>query len=241
MSRQVLTLADLPPGVLTQIEAVALVASQTSAASALDAHEDAPHPHPGYLTRERADALYAPLAPVASTSINGKTGTVVLTADDVGALTEARAGLLYQAAGDYLTPAEADRRYAPAGDYLTGTEGDARYATPSRVIGHVVAHAGAGDPHPGYLTDARAGARYPSREDHDVLAARLEALVAVVGALQAVAGVLQDAVAGVQPRVGALEGQMGAGANGHYHPLETWRQTAKAVLPATVLEEAPAA
>jgi hypothetical protein len=42
-------------------------------------------------------------------------------------------------------------------------------------------------------------------------------------------------------RVTALEGQMGAGTNGHYHAMGTWRQTAKATLPATVLEEAPAA
>ena len=42
-------------------------------------------------------------------------------------------------------------------------------------------------------------------------------------------------------RVAALEGQMGAGANGHYHAMGSWRQTAKATLPATVLEEAPAA
>ena len=42
-------------------------------------------------------------------------------------------------------------------------------------------------------------------------------------------------------RVAALEAQMGAGANGHYHTMGTWRQTNKATLPATVLEEAPAA
>jgi hypothetical protein len=42
-------------------------------------------------------------------------------------------------------------------------------------------------------------------------------------------------------RVAALEGQMGAGANGHYHLMGTWRQTLKATLPATTLEEVPAA
>jgi hypothetical protein len=42
-------------------------------------------------------------------------------------------------------------------------------------------------------------------------------------------------------RVAALEGQMGAGANGHYHLMGSWRQTAKATLPATTLEEVPAA
>jgi hypothetical protein len=41
-------------------------------------------------------------------------------------------------------------------------------------------------------------------------------------------------------RVAVLEGQMSAGTTGHYHAMGSWRQTAKATLPAMVLEEAPA-
>lgn len=48
-------------------------------------------------------------------------------------------------------------------------------------------------------------------------------------------------VATLEGQVATLQAQMGAGTNGHFHAMGTWRQTAKATLPATVLEEAPAA
>lgn len=63
---------------------------------------------------------------------------------------------------------------------------------------------------------------------------------ATVDALTTRVSTLEGQVATLQSQVAALQGQMGSGATGHYHPMGTWRQTAKAVIPVTVLEEVAA-
>lgn len=71
---------DLRAGVLAAADPA------IAAASAVTAHEAKSDPHPQYLTQAEGDARYATAgasAPVSS--VNGKTGAVVLTASDVGA------------------------------------------------------------------------------------------------------------------------------------------------------------
>jgi hypothetical protein len=117
---------------------------------------------------------------------------------------------------------------------LTEAEGDARYA-PKTVVLAVQAQ-------------AQALPSYCTQEDADRLLAENRALAERASTLEALAdtlreqmGALREQAEALLGRVASLEGQMGAGANGHYHLMGTWRETQKATLPSTVLEEVPAA
>lgn len=99
-------------------------------------HIAAPDAHPRYLTPDEADELYQPLgAGGAVDSVNGQTGVVVLTAADVGALTQAQADVRY--------PQKTDSDPYPV--YATDVD--------------LAAHAAAGDPHPGYLLESLVDAK----------------------------------------------------------------------------------
>lgn len=104
----VLDAADV--GALTQTDADARYATPTSsttaATDAVAAHEAKADPHPQYLTPAEGDARYAPTGGGgggAVSSVNTKTGAVVLNAADVGAIPAGDITLI-----DVVTQAEYD-------------------------------------------------------------------------------------------------------------------------------------
>ena len=94
-------------------------------------------------------------------SVNGKTGTVVLTPEDLGVDSAGAASAViaqHEAAADphpqYLTETEADAKYATIGS--GGTGGD-----PAGTAAALLAdHESAADPHPQYLTQSEGDALY---------------------------------------------------------------------------------
>lgn len=112
------------------------------------------------------------------TSVNGKTDAVTLTAADVGAEaagTAAAALASHEAANDphpqYLTQTEADARYASSAaagvtsvnsqtGAVTLTAADVGAEQSGAAAAAIAAHEAAANPHPDYLTQAEADARY---------------------------------------------------------------------------------
>lgn len=107
-------------------------------------------------------------------SVNGKTGIVVLSPEDIGADSAGTASAVivqHEAASDphpqYLTKAEADAKYATIGS--GGTGGDPA-GTAAALL---AAHEAAADPHPQYLTQSEGDAQYtPTRADRSGILAR---------------------------------------------------------------------
>ena len=94
-------------------------------------------------------------------SVNGKTGIVVLSPEDLGADSAGAASAVivqHEAAADphpqYLTETEADAKYAPIGS--GGTGGDPA-GTAAALLS---AHEAAADPHPQYLTQSEGDVLY---------------------------------------------------------------------------------
>ena len=94
-------------------------------------------------------------------SVNGKTGIVVLSPEDLGADSAGAASVViaqHEAAADphpqYLTETEADAKYALIGS--GGTGGDPA----GTAAALVAAHESAADPHPQYLTQSEGDALY---------------------------------------------------------------------------------
>ena len=94
-------------------------------------------------------------------SVNGKTGIVVLSPEDLGADSAGAASAVivqHEAAADphpqYLTETEADAKYAPIGS--GGTGGDPAGTAEALLA----AHEAAADPHPQYLTQSDGDALY---------------------------------------------------------------------------------
>ena len=258
-----------PPEYLTESEAAALFVPLTHLAdanphaqylqqpavqalvdAAVAAHVAQTDPHPTYLNVARGDSRYLPITysppptDLSNYYTKAQADAAFLTQAEGDALflTQAEGDLRYALIGsqpdlsNYWTKAqsdaryepfdsaytkgESDARYQPVGAYLTQTSGDARYLqlTGGALSGAltVQAKAVALDPLAGNTLAWNAAGFYsnaPTKAQYDALVAR----------------------------VAALEGQMGSGASGHYHPMGTWQQTAKAVIPVTVLEEATAA
>jgi len=101
-------------------------------------------------------------------SVNGKTGVVVLSPEDLGADSAGAASaaiVQHEAEADphpqYLTETEADSKYAPIGS--GGTGGDPA-GTAAALLS---AHEAAADPHPQYLTQSEGDAQYaPKTHSH---------------------------------------------------------------------------
>jgi hypothetical protein len=171
-----------------------------------------PNPFPVYLTQSEADLLYLPV------------GYTPPPTDLSDYYTKAQSDARYALLGASYTKVESDARYQPVGAYLTAVTGDARYLQLTggavsgvlTVQGRAVGLSAVGG---NTLTWTSAGlySDSPSKAAIDALTAR---------------------VATLEAQVAALQGQMGAGATGHYHPMGTWRQTAKAVIPVTQAQEA---
>ena len=96
-------------------------------------------------------------------SVNGKTGIVVLSPEDLGADSAGAASAAiaqHEAAADphpqYLTETEADAKYATIGSGGSGTGGDPA-GTAEALLS---AHESAADPHPQYLTKSEGDALY---------------------------------------------------------------------------------
>ena len=206
-------------------------------ATAITAHEALANPHPIYLTQAEADALY-----------------------------QAIGAYLTQTTGDarYLQITAAATTYVPlaGGSVLTGLLGPT--TTNTRDLGTTTLRwrkawavdvdttntpTVGGTALPTFTT---ADARYLQLTGGAVsgaLSVQAKAVALSPNANQTLQwlanGFFSDAPTKAQydalvARVVVLEGQMSAGTTGHYHLLNTWRQTAKATLPSTVLEEAPA-
>ena len=232
----------------------------------LATHAAAADPHPVYLTAAEGNAAYSGIshnhdaAYVNTSGGDSMAGPLTVSSGGVAvtgastfsvAPTVGGSALLTQTAGDarYLQPATAASTYVPlaGGSVLTGSlgpttnnavdlgttalrwrkgwavdldlSGSAVVATALTVASKAVALS----PNAGQTLQWLANGFYsdsPTKATVDALTARVATLEAQVATLQA---------------------QMGAGANGHYHNMGTWRQTQKATLPSTVLEEAPAA
>lgn len=97
-------------------------------------------------------------------SVNGKTGIVVLSPEDLGADSAGAASAAiaqHEAAADphpqYLTETEADAKYAPIGSGGSGGTGGDPAGTAAALL---AAHEAAADPHPQYLTQSEGDALY---------------------------------------------------------------------------------
>lgn len=118
-------------------------------------------------TYGRKDGAWVTLEALVSgvVSVNGKTGTVVLDAVDVGAATTAQGALADTAvqpgglAAVATSGAYADLSGTPTlGTAASADTGD--FDTAGAAAGAVAAHVGEGDPHPQYLTQTEGDARY---------------------------------------------------------------------------------
>ena len=112
-------------------------------------HEQAEDPHPQYLTQEEADALYDP--------IGGGGG---------GGLTQEEADDLYDPLGAAAAAASAvDARV----DVVVANTAETTDTLATNLNDHIEAS----DPHPQYLTETEADARYPLSEDVDFIVGNL--------------------------------------------------------------------
>jgi hypothetical protein len=216
--------------------------------AALAAHVAQADPHPTYLNVARGDARYLPVTytPPPTDLSNYYTKA------------QADAAFLTQAEGDalFLTQVEGDARYALIGstpdlsNYYTKVQTDARYEPIDTMYTKVESDARY-QPVGAYLTQTTGDARYLQLTGGAVsgaLSVQAKAVALSPNANQTLQwlanGFFSDAPTKAQydalvARVASLEAQMGAGANGHYHAMSTWRQVGKPILPATVLETAP--
>lgn len=192
-------------------------------------HLSAPDPHPAYATGPEVEALVDQALvdhasepdphPVYLTQAEGDVRylPVTYTPPPVDAYTKGESDARYplKTAPDpypqYLTQGEADLRYQVIGAYLTQATGDARYL---QLTGGAVSGALSVQGRPVGLSAVagntllwNSGGVYsdaPTRAQYDALVAR----------------------------VAALEGKT-VNIENHYHPMGTWRQTSKMVVPAS--------
>lgn len=118
-------------------------------------------------TYGRKDGAWVTLEALVSgvVSVNGKTGTVVLDAADVGAATVAQGALADTAVqpGDLAAVATSGAYVDLSGTPTLGTAAAANtgdFDPAGAAAGAVAAHVGEGDPHPQYLTQTEGDARY---------------------------------------------------------------------------------
>ena len=211
-----LTQAEADALFLTQAEADGLFltpAEGNAAYQPVGSYAPAAHNHDAaYVNTSGGDTLAGPLT-VSSGGVAVTGASTFSVAPTVGG-----SALLTQSAGDarYLQPATAAAAYVElGGDTMTG----ALTAPGVTIAGKAVALS----PNAGQTLQWLANGFYsdsPTKATVDGLTAR---------------------VATLEAQVATLQGQMGAGASGHYHTMGTWRQTNKATVPVTILEEAPAA
>lgn len=228
----------------------------TAVTAAINAHLAAGDPHPAYLTQTEGDARYYPLTaaqgadpfPQYLTQAEGDARYPLANATDPYPVyyNQTRGDARYlqaaTAASTYLTQANATSTYVPltGGSVMTGALGPT--TTNTRDLGTSALRW-----RKDYLVDGDYSGSVVIATALTVATKNVALSPNANQTLQWLAnGFYSDSPTKAQydalvARVALLEGQMGAGANGHYHLMGTWRQTLKATIPATVLEEAPAA